>query len=498
MDLRNHIAVDRYVLLRRLASGGMANVFLARRSAPGRFCRLLVLKCIHPHLARKPEFREAFLEEARLGGLIRHPNVVAVYDLVEQDGLPCMVQEFVHGRVVSALAQESVRRNRPLSDALAVDLTVQCLRGLGHVHRLTDPLSGEPLGVVHRDVSPQNILVGVDGRVRVFDFGIAQAVAAGGRPHGGALAGKYPYLSPEQCRGQAVDARSDLFSLGIILYELLTRTRLFKRDSPIATLNAVLEEPIPPPRSRRPEVPEALEEIVLRALERDPADRYASAHDMMAALVAWLHRCEDPWGSEAMQKHLVHVLGPALRAELAEFTALSSLPEPHPVPEALLQELEALAPPAATDDAPWGSEGEVAVAAAGEARSAGEPNAVPSVAPRRALAPAASRAATLPVDSPSAAPTGRPAIGLPTEEPARSASSPSLSLLRERRGARRRGLGRSPTPAQRRGSRGRPDDAPEHVNSAPWWVSLLGAGSVALLIVLLARLLLLALPLTAP
>jgi len=462
MELRSHIAVDRYVLLRRLASGGMANVFLARRSGPGRFCRLLVLKCIHPHLARREEFRNAFLAEARLGGLMRHPNVVAVYDLVEQDGLPCMVQEFVHGRVVSALAQESVQRGRPLSDALSVDLVIQCLRGLGYVHHLSDPISGEPLGVVHRDVSPQNLLVGVDGRARIFDFGIAQSTAVGGRAHGGALAGKYPYLSPEQCRGETVDARSDLFSLGTILYELLTRTRLFKRDSQISTIRAVLEEPIPPPRSRRPDVPEQLERIVLRALERDREARYASAFDMTAELTAWIQGCGEPWGPDAMQEHLVQVLGSELKAEMEDITALSRLPQPHPVPPGLLGEPEDIA--------------------------AGGSPAVESDASEAAGRLA--RAATVPTHGVGTRPAARGAAGTPPEPYPRPTTSPSLALLRERRGARRRGSRDSRRALPAGGERGR-TRRPE---GGPWWASVLAAASVALLIVLLARLLLFALP----
>lgn len=325
-ELSPGIPIDRYTLLEELDGGGMAEVFLGRGSGPAGFRRLLVLKRIRPSLAQDPELLEAFREEARISALLRHPNIIQVHDLVEVEGIPCMVMEFVHGRVLSDLAQRGAQRGRPLSFVESAGMLVPALAGLGHAHELRDRW-GEPMGLVHRDLSPQNIMVGFDGQVRIFDFGIAQVSSKQPRQRTGILAGKYAYLSPEQAQGRDLDARSDLFGMGVILYEIITQSRLFKREGEILTLKAVTQEPIPPPRSRGPEIPEELERIALKALQRDPESRYSSARDMADDLRAWLSTNGAPWDASVLARAMVELFEEEMEQELSEHRKILHVPD---------------------------------------------------------------------------------------------------------------------------------------------------------------------------
>ncbi|MCA9711238.1 MAG: serine/threonine protein kinase, partial [Myxococcales bacterium] len=279
--------VGRYHLLRRLAIGGMAELHLACAEGVAGFQKVVVLKRVLPHLAADADFVQLFLNEARLAANLDHPNLVQVMDIGEAEGEYFYVMEYVHGRNARELLAEAANRGGlPLPVALTV--VVAAASGLHHAHERCD-LDGRPLGLVHRDVSPSNVLVSYDGAVKVTDFGIAKASARTAETIGGAMKGKIGYMSPEQCRGEAVDRRSDVFALGILLYELTTTERLFFGESDFAVLNRVVQGRFDPPSSRVPGYPPALERIVLRALAGDPAQRTPTAEALLRELEAFAH-----------------------------------------------------------------------------------------------------------------------------------------------------------------------------------------------------------------
>ncbi len=346
MDFGTGIRIGAYELLDELGAGGMASLYLARRTGlggfKGSFKKLLVVKRIFPDLARDPALLKSFLNEARLTGLMGHPNVVGACDAFEHEGIPCLVLEFVHGRVLSEVAMRATELGQAVPRPLAVQVVARALQGLGYAHRLTDA-AGDPLGLVHRDVSPQNIMVGFDGQVRLFDFGIA-AVAGQEQPPEGVLAGKHAYLSPEQAQGRQLDHRSDLFSMGVVLYELLTNTRLFKRKSKILSLKAIIDGEIPPPREVVPELPPELDAVLSKALAMDPADRYQDALDMARDLNGWLASEGHPGGLAPISDYMRELFHGEFEAERERHRKLLHLPSPESKMRGLLVHGQA-APP---------------------------------------------------------------------------------------------------------------------------------------------------------
>jgi len=272
-----------YRLAKKLATGGMADLFLAVRQGEGGFERLVVIKSLLPHLLEQDATRTLFLQEGLIGGRIEHANVVRVLDADVAEGRPFLVLEYVAGANLDELVAQGGE------SALSADDAARCIAdaayGLAAAHRATNR-DGRPLAVVHRDISPHNLLVGVDGRTRLFDFGVAQTAAS--EPGSTKTAGKTAYMSPEQCRGHELDGRSDLFALGVVFHELLTGRRLFARDSYMASLRAITEEEIAPPSQVRAGVPAELDAIVMKLLEREPEDRIASADLVAEELERWL------------------------------------------------------------------------------------------------------------------------------------------------------------------------------------------------------------------
>ncbi|WP_437776603.1 protein kinase domain-containing protein [Sorangium sp. So ce1097] len=271
----------RYESLRAIASGGMATVYLGRALGAGGFERLVALKMMHPHIAAEPEFVAMFLDEARLAARVRHPNVVATFDLVE-DPL-CLVMEYIEGPSLHLLLRTCARAKRPVPLGIALRIFLDVLAGLHAAHELTGS-DGEPLHLVHRDVSPQNVLVGVDGVARITDFGVARAETRLMSTRGNALKGKLAYMAPEQIRAQQVDRRSDVYSAGVVLWEMLTEERLFKADNDGALIAQILQGPPTGPRGVMPSVPAAIDLICLRALSTDPNGRFPSAAAFAEAL----------------------------------------------------------------------------------------------------------------------------------------------------------------------------------------------------------------------
>jgi hypothetical protein len=277
------VRIGRHTVLGFLAQGGMSEIFLARDPTG----RLVVIKRILPHLARQSSFVSMFIDEARIGSLIHHPNVVEVYELGQVGIDLFMVMEYLEGESASGLLRRLVGRNDRLPYALVAHIVAEACRGLHAAHVQIDE-SGKPLGLIHRDVSPQNVFLTYDGQVKVLDFGIATAAQRLAHTATGELKGKFSYMSPEQCRGEALDVRSDVFSLGVLLWELGTQRRLFSRTNELLVLKAVCDDPIPPPSRDAPDFPPFLEDICMKAMSRDKNQRYQDAGAMAVELAAAL------------------------------------------------------------------------------------------------------------------------------------------------------------------------------------------------------------------
>lgn len=268
--------LDRFELVAELASGGMATVFLARLSGVAGFQRLVAIKRLHPHLAKEPDFIEMFLDEARLAARIHHPNVVPIQEVGESKAGYYLVMDYVEGDTLARLLARAAQTKTTIPWGVTIRILLDTLAGLHAAHELKDDL-GQPLAIVHRDVSPQNILVGSDGIARITDFGVARAASRLSTTRSGQLKGKLAYMAPEQARGDEIDRRADIFSCGIVLWEALALKRLFKGDGEAQTLNRVLYDPIAPPSTQRPDVPKALEDVCMRALDRDVSKRFPTA-----------------------------------------------------------------------------------------------------------------------------------------------------------------------------------------------------------------------------
>ncbi len=269
--------LDRFELIAELASGGMATVFLARLGGVAGFQRFVAIKRLHPHLASDRDFIQMFLDEARIAARLHHPHVVPILEIGESEKGYYLVMEYIEGDTLARLMARSAQSGNALPTRVAVRAAIDALAGLHAAHEMTDD-EGKPLEIVHRDVSPQNILVGVDGSARITDFGVARAASRLTTTKSGQLKGKLSYMAPEQARGKGIDRRADVFAMGIVLWELLARKRLFKGDGGEAeTLNKVMNEPIPHVRDANPELPEAIAAVCMQALERDIDKRFATA-----------------------------------------------------------------------------------------------------------------------------------------------------------------------------------------------------------------------------
>ncbi|OJH35102.1 serine/threonine protein kinase [Cystobacter ferrugineus] len=276
------VPLGKYQLLRKIASGGMGQVFLAREHSGG-IERLVVIKRVLPHLAEDEEFLAMFQEEAQLVARLRHPNLITILEWAQVEGRYCLAMEYVQGEDVRRLDKFARARGTPVPVGLALRIVAEAAAGLHYAHQARDA-EGRPLHLVHRDVSPQNILVGFDGGVKVIDFGVAKAAGSASTTATGVLKGKYPYMSPEQADGRHVDGRSDLFALGVVLWELLTGHRLFKGESDLMTLRLVRDCQVPPPSLLNPALPAGLDALVLRALGPTPDARFPDCGAFRLAL----------------------------------------------------------------------------------------------------------------------------------------------------------------------------------------------------------------------
>ncbi|MGH1346731.1 MAG: serine/threonine protein kinase [Nannocystales bacterium] len=309
--------LGKYQLLRRIATGGMAEIFLARAQAMHGFEKQVVLKRILPQHASSDDFIRMFLAEARLAATLHHPNIVQVYDIGEEAGAYFFTMEYIQGEDLRRLVRAARRKQTPIPLAHILHIIMGMAGGLHHAHEKIGT-DGLPLGIVHRDVSPSNVLVTYEGDVKVVDFGIAKAAAAQNSTIAGTLKGKIPYMSPEQCRGELVDRRSDIFSIGTLLWELTTGKRLFAGENEFAILNRVAKADVPPPSSVRPEYPPELEAIVMRALSVDPENRYPTAIDLQIDLEDFAREARLPVSSARMGRFMRALFDEELKAAAAE------------------------------------------------------------------------------------------------------------------------------------------------------------------------------------
>jgi serine/threonine protein kinase len=284
--VQHFVTLGRYQLLSRLAVGGMAEVYLARQGELSGFKTLVVVKKVLPHLAQKPDFINMFLDEARIASMLDHPNVVRISEVGRTETEYFLAMELVQGKALAAILQQGERAKTPLPHTLGALIVANAAAGLHHAHQLTDG-AGTLLHLVHRDVSPQNVMVSFEGSVKVIDFGIARALGRLGDTSSGSLKGKLGYMAPEQARGEPIDARADIFSLGVVLWECIAGRRLFLRENELATLRAVVYEPIPKV-STYAKVDPVLEIIIEHALARDLEERFQTAEEMRIALERWV------------------------------------------------------------------------------------------------------------------------------------------------------------------------------------------------------------------
>jgi serine/threonine protein kinase len=280
--------IGKYEIVHRIACGGMAEIYLARVSGIYGFEKYVVLKRILPQYAANDEFVHMFLKEARVAASLDHTNIAHVYDIGEVGRDTFFTMEYLHGEDLRYIIRDLERRGLRLPLEHALEIVIGAAAGLHFAHDKRGP-DGRSLGIVHRDVSPANIVVTYDGGVKVVDFGIAKLAADPELSQRYALKGKLAYMSPEQLHNAPVDRRSDLFALGIVLYEITTQVRLFKGATEVQTMKAVMEGVVPLPSTHVPGYPAALERIVLRALARSPEDRYQSARELQLELEAFVH-----------------------------------------------------------------------------------------------------------------------------------------------------------------------------------------------------------------
>jgi serine/threonine protein kinase/CheY-like chemotaxis protein len=289
-----------YVILDRIGDGGMAEIFLAKVQGYSGFEKLIALKKIHPRYSENQTFAQMLIHEAKLAASLQHFNVVQVYDLGEIEGQVFIGMEYVRGRDLAAVLSNTYRRKEKLPLALSLCIATEFMTGLDYAHRMRSP-DGTPLGIIHRDISPQNVLISYEGEVKVTDFGIARVIATkSGFQLPGNLHGKFGYMSPEQVLGHEIDQRSDIFSAGVVLWEMLTGTRLFRNKDHKKTIKMIVSHAIPPPSTVNPEVPPSVDRICAKALSRDRTARYQT----MGALLGELSRVADTLPRRAATRDL--------------------------------------------------------------------------------------------------------------------------------------------------------------------------------------------------
>ncbi|MDI1475872.1 protein kinase [Polyangium sp. y55x31] len=354
---------QRYRVLDRLASGGMAEVFLAESAGIEGFKKRVAIKKVLPHLSEKKRFIAMFLDEARLSANLTHSNVAQVFDIGVGDNAYFIVMEYVDGSDLKAVIEYLRKMKRPFPVEVAVYIAEKICDGLAYAHEAKNP-EGQPLRIVHRDVSPANVLITKYGEIKIVDFGLAKATSQLEKSEPGIVKGKFGYLSPEATQGLEVDVRTDVFAVGIILWEMLAQKRLFHGDNDLQTVMRVREAVVPPLAQLNKDVPPELEKIINRALARDPEKRYQGARELGRALNGFLFKFGKPVGAHdvaelvsgtvALRKTTAQekedtTLHRLIEAALLEFNSLQDEPRPGAPREKSKPEISAAAPPPAEE-----------------------------------------------------------------------------------------------------------------------------------------------------
>jgi serine/threonine protein kinase len=325
--------VGRYAVFQQIAAGGMATVHLARLAGPEGFRRLVAVKALHPHLYRDPEFKGMLMQEARLAARIRHPNVVPTLDVVSTDSELFIVMEYVEGESLSVLRKAARRQDGTIPPAVCAAILSGVLHGL-HAAHVAESEQGEPLHIVHRDVSPQNILVGTDGISRVLDFGVAKALQSRQETRAGQVKGKSSYMAPEQVRAEPLTQRVDIFAAAVVFWELLTTRRLFGGTTDEERVYKVLQGEIPLPSAFSADLPSGVDDVVMKGLRRDPAERYETALQMADAIEQSMslasQRVVGEWVARVGAQSLSGRIQALRQAETARLTSLPPAPRSEP------------------------------------------------------------------------------------------------------------------------------------------------------------------------
>lgn len=321
-----------FELLDRIGSGGMADVFKARLGGPKKTPQYLALKRMRTELSRDPQWVEMFTAEARITAKLNHPNIVQVFDFGRCGEIYYLAMELIEGRDLAWVMKRAQAEGRTIPLPIAIAISLDLCKALGHAHQLRDT-AGKLLGLVHRDVSPHNVLVSKFGQVKLVDFGIAKAIHRAQETTHGKLKGKYAYMAPEQLHNDPVDRRTDIFAMGTLLYEMLIIRPLFQRRSIPETMKAVLDEPVPPPSSERPDLPGFFDDVILKALARAPRDRYDHAAALAADLTDF---AEKSCGIATRQQ---------VAAWLQELSASRAMPRPNTDVDETSATFEQVVPP---------------------------------------------------------------------------------------------------------------------------------------------------------
>jgi len=312
--VRQPVPFGKYLLLDRISVGGMAEVFKAKSYGVEGFEKIIAIKRILPTMGEDRDFIKMFIDEAKIAGQLAHANICQIFELGRIDGSHFIAMEYIWGKDLLQIQNRLRKIKQPMPVAMACFAIAKVLEGLDYAHRKRDPL-GRPLEIVHRDCSPQNVLVSYEGEVKVIDFGIAKATSRNSRTMAGVLKGKFGYMSPEQVRGLPLDRRSDIFALGTMLYECLTSERLFQGETDFSTLEKVRNVDIRGPREINPNIPEAVEKVILKALAKDVEDRYQWCSEMLADLQLYLMNQEVVFTAKSLAGWLKEVFASEIERE---------------------------------------------------------------------------------------------------------------------------------------------------------------------------------------
>ncbi|MCY1002590.1 protein kinase [Myxococcus sp. MISCRS1] len=317
----------KYLLLERINVGGMAEVFIAKAFGVEGFERILAIKKILPTMAEDEEFITMFIDEARISVQLNHANIVHIHELGKHDDTYFIAMEYVAGRDVRTILERYRRRKEIMPTAQAVFIASKLCDGLDYAHRKKDA-RGQDLHIIHRDVSPQNVLISYEGEVKVIDFGIAKAANRSQKTQAGILKGKFGYMSPEQVRGMPIDRRSDIFAVGVLLYEMLTGEKLFVGESDFSTLEKVRNADVPLPREFNPNIPPGLEKVVLKALAREPEERYQWGSDLAEDLMRFLLAGDAIYSSKHLSSYMKEAFAEDMLREAEKMERFAGIERP--------------------------------------------------------------------------------------------------------------------------------------------------------------------------